>query len=113
MTIKLAFLRNWVLGRTIRVRSDSPVIQWLLDARWYNWSRRHRDDITRDVEANRYVWITPTRLGAILNFPCQNQGVKLWAHCFVQLYDNRIMTVDCFNLRSYEQIFARFFRKFK
>ena len=105
-------LRNWPLGRRTRVRSDSPVIQWLLDAQWFNWSRRHRDEITRDVEANTYVWITPTRLGAVLNFPCQDQGVKLWANCFVQLYDNRVMTLKCFRLRTYEQIFARFFKKF-
>ena len=110
MTFKLAVLRNWALGRTVRVRSNSEVIQWILDAHWYNWSPRHRSEITRDVEANRYVWITPTRLGAILNFPCVNQGVKLWGSCFVQLFDHRIMTIDCFNIRTYAQIFARFFK---
>ena len=108
MRFKLAVLRNWPLGRPVRVRSTSAVIQWLLDAEWYNWSRQHRIAITRDVEANRYVWITPTRLGAILNFPCFNQGLKIWGHCFVQLFDHRVMTLDCFQLRTYKQIFARF-----
>ena len=112
MTFKLAVLRNWALGRTVRVRSDSEVIQWLLDAEWYNWSRRHRNEITRDVEANTYVWITPTRLGAVLNFILVDKGVKQWANCFVQLFDHRIMTVDCFCLKTHAQIFAQFFRKF-
>lgn len=112
MSFKLAVLRNWALGRTVRVRTDSEVIQWLLDAQWYNWSRRHRNEITRDVESNTYVWITPTRLGAVLNFPFLVRGVKTWGCCFVQLFDHRVMTVDCFNLKTYEQIFAQFFRKF-
>ena len=111
MTFKLAVLRNWTLGQTTRVRSDSEVIQWLLDAHWYNWSPRHRGEITRDVEANQYVWITPTRLGAVLNFPLVVDSRKQWANCFVQLFDHRVMTVDCFCLQTYAQIFARFFRK--
>ena len=110
---KFATLRNWALGRTVRVRSDSEVVQWLLDARWFNWSRQHRNDITRDVEACAFVWITPTRLGAILDFPCQHRGMKIWGHCFIQLFDDRIMTLSCFRLRTYKQFFARFFKEFK
>ena len=111
MIFKLAILRNWTLGRTVRVRTDSEVIQWLLDAQWYNWSRQHRNAITRDVEANAFVWITPTRLGAILNFPCFEQGVKIWGHCFIQLFDHRIMTLSCFRIRTYKQVFASMLKR--
>ena len=103
---KLAVLRNWYLGPPRLVRSDSRVIQWLLDAEWVNWSPRHRYEITRDVEANTLVWITPSRLGATLRFPIRDGRNKQWATCFIQLFDHRVMTVDCFRIRTYKEWFA-------
>lgn len=108
MRYKLAVLRNWHTGPTKLVRSDSDVIQWLLDARWYNWSPRHRYEITRDVEANTLVWITPTRLGAILRFPIRVGLGKEWATCFIQLFDHRVMKTNCFQIRTYKQWFKLF-----
>ena len=106
MRYRFARLRNWPLGPTRTVRSDSRVIQWILDAQWYNWSWQHRMDITRDVEANAYVRITPTRLGVILYFPIINEGEKQWARCFIELFDRRVMKADCFMIRTYRQWFS-------
>ena len=113
MRYRLARLRNWSLGPRKAVRSDSEVIQWLLDAEWFNWSPRHRMEITRDVEANTYVWITPTRLGAILYFPIVNEGIKQWATCFIQLFDHRVMKTEYFCIRTYRQWFTLLFKAIK
>ena len=113
MRYRLASLRDWSLGPTRVVRSDSEVIQWLLDAVWFNWNTRHRIDITRDVEANTFVWITPTRLGAILYFPILNEGEKQWAKCYIELFDRRVMKIDCFALQTYRQWFSLILKSFK
>ena len=115
MRYRFARVRNWSLGPARIVRSDSEVIQWLLDAEWFNWSLRHRINITRDVEANTFVWIAPTRLGAILYFPIMNHmnGRKEWATCFIQLFDNRVMKTDCFSIQTYRQWFSLLLKNFK
>ena len=107
---KLAELLDWPIGPAIYLRSDSEPVQWLLDATWYNWSVEHRIQITEDVEACTYVRFTPTRLGARLQFPCRDDDRKVHANVFIQLYDHRVMTVDCFQLRTYKQWFAEFLR---
>lgn len=113
MRYRFARLRNWKTGPTMSVRSDSEIIQWLLDADWFNWSLRHRIDITRDVEANTYVYITPTRLGAYLHFTLINEGRKEWANCHIQLFDHRVMKTDCFTIQTYRQWFTLFFKTLK
>ena len=113
MRYRYARLRNWKTGPTRVVRSDSEVIQWILDADWYNWSLQHRINITRDVEANTYVYITPTRLGAMLHFPLWNEGTKEWANCHIQLFDDRVMKTDCFAIRTYREWFNTFFKLLK
>ena len=109
----MAGLRDWPIGRTLIVPSQSEVIQWLLDAEWFNWSWEDRSNITRDIEACRFVRITPTRLGARLQFMAQDGDRKLFASIFIQLFDERIMKAYLFRMRTYKSWFISFFRRLK
>ena len=101
-------LRNWPLGQKRSVRTDSELIQHILDAEWFNRTQAQRDEITREVEANSWVWFTPTRLGAILQFPFRLNGRKTHADVFIQLYDNRVVKVNCFRIQTYKTWFKNF-----
>ena len=109
----LANLEDWPTGRFYTVRSQSEVIQWLLDAEWYNWNRENRNNITRDVEACQYVRIMPTRLGARLQFISNDGSHKRFASIFIQLFDERIMKTYLFQIRTYDEWFRLFFRLLK
>ena len=109
----LANLEDWPTGPYYTVSSQSEVIQWLLDATWYNWNREHRIDITRDIEACRYVRIMPTRLGARLQFFSRDGSHKRFASIFIQLFDERVMKPYLFQIRTYKDWFKLFFRLLK
>ena len=109
----LANLRDWPVGPMRVVESQSLVIQWLLDANWFNWSREDRDAITRDIEANRFIRITPTRLGARLQFLSNDNGRKIFASIFIQLFDERVMKGYLFRIRTYKVWFRKFLRELK
>lgn len=108
MTFVFAQLQNWLTGATRPVRSDSEVVQWVLDADWFNWGYEQRREITRDVEASPIVWLTPWRLGVHLRYPAVVDNQKISACCFIQLYDTRIMKPDCFRIQTYSEWFADF-----
>ena len=109
----LANLRDWPVGPMRVVESQSLVIQWLLDANWFNWSREDRDAITRDIEANRFIRVTPTRLGARLQFLSNDNGRKIFASIFIQLFDERVMKGYLFRIRTYKVWFRKFLRELK
>ena len=106
--MKLARLRNWATGPTVPLSPYSEVVQFILDAAWYNWSWQHRQSITRDVEASNVVWVTPTRLGAYLQFPCRNNERKETARVFICLYDRRVIKAHYFQLQTYKDWFQNF-----
>lgn len=105
---KWANLTDWQIGLTTAHHPQSEVVQWLLDADWYNWSYRHRINITRDIEASTVVWLTPTRLGVHLGYHFLLNGTKDFARIFVRLYDNRVIKLELFQLQTYKEWFADF-----
>ena len=109
--VTIAVLEDWILGETKRVTPSSEVIQWIVEARWYNWSWEAREDITRDIEASNAIWVTPTRLGAWLQFYIRDRNEKKQVKCFIRLFDNRVMKIDCFNIQTYKEWFASFFEE--
>ena len=110
MEPKLANLANWQIGLTKAFEPQDEVVQWILDAVWYNWPWEDRVDITRGVEASRLVWITPMRLGVRMAFPVTVNGEKRHANIFICLYDRRIMKLECFQMQTYKEWFAGFLR---
>ena len=110
MAPRFARLRNWQTGLTRSFHPQSELIQWVLDAQWYNWSWEDRIEITRDVEASNVVWVTPTRLGVTLRFACHVDGDKRHACIFIGLYDNRVITPHLFRIQTYSEWFREFAR---
>ena len=110
MAPRWAPLRDWIIGRTYILHPQSEPIQWILDANWYNWSLQDRIEITRDVEASNFVRLTPTRLGARLQFACMVHGDKRHANITIRLYDGRVITPDIFRVQTYKQWFQDFVR---
>lgn len=107
----IAVLEDWIIGETKRVTPNSEVIQWIVEARWYNWSWEAREDITRDIEASNDIWVTPTRLGTWLQLFIRDKNDKKQVKCFIRLFDNRVMKTDCFNIQTYKEWFASFFEE--
>ena len=105
-----ARLQNWRTGRTYPLHPQSEVIQWLLDAQWYNWSYEDRFDITRDINASNVIWLTPTRLGVNLQFACLVEGDKRHANIFIGLYDHRVIVPYWFRIQTYTEWFQDFCR---
>ena len=108
-TVVVAILQNWVIGPTRMVSPNSEVIQWILDAHWYNFEPEHRYLVTMDIEATKIIKITPVRLGVWLQFALVEPNCNRHVTVFIQLYNNRVMKLNCFNIQTYEQIFAKFF----
>ena len=108
MPIQWARLIDWQTGPTTAHNPQSDVVQWILDAEWFNWSYPHRINISRDVEASSVIWLTPTRLGVFLGYHYIHNGDKSFAKIFVKLYDSRVIKLDLFQLRTYKEWFAEF-----
>ena len=106
----LANLRDWPIGPMRVVASQSAAVQWLLDATWFNWSWEDRIAITRDIEANRFIRVTPTRLGARLQFFSRDGSRKLRASIFIQLFDERVMKSYLFRIQTYKVWFKTFLK---
>ena len=107
---KLAQLQNWPIGSTVAVTPNSEVVQWILDAVWFNWNVEHRIQITRDVEASDLIWLTPTRLGVMIQFCTLVNGEKTHARVFIELFDRRIIKPDIFSIQTYKELFEQFLR---
>ena len=108
MRFRWARLRNWRTGPTVAFGPNSTVIQYILDAYWYNWSSAHRFSITCDVEASNVIWVTPTRLGVWLQYPIRINRRKATARIHICLYDRRIIKANIFRLQTYQQWFKHF-----
>ena len=106
--VKLANLANWQIGLTKAFNPNDEVIQWILDAEWYNWSYSDRFAITSDVEACDVIWLTPMRLGVRLAFQSNVNGEKRHANIFIRLYDTRIMKAELFQIQTFKEWFAIF-----
>ena len=110
MAPRSARLRNWQTGLSQSFHPQSDLIQWILDAQWYNWSWEDRFEITRDVEASNVIWVTPSRLGVVLRYACLVDGDKRHACIFIALYDGRVITPDLFRIQTYSEWFREFAR---
>ena len=96
--IEILLLRNWVIGETRRISPQSEAVQWLLDAQWFNWDPEDRYEVTRDIEATDSILLTPCRLGAWLQFMVKDGNRKKTVYCLIQLYDTRVMKMNCFRI---------------
>ena len=105
---KWAILANWQIGPTKAFEPNDEVIQWILDAIWFNWNYQHRIEITRDIEACNVIWLTPMRLGVQMAFISHYNGEKRHANIFIRLYDTRIITPDLFRIQTYKEWFTNF-----
>ena len=108
-TVLVAVLRDWCIGKTRTLSPYSDTVQWILDAHWYNFTWEDREHLTRDVEASKFVKVTPTRLGVWLHFCTTEINCNRMMNVYVQLYNTRVMKMDCFAIQTYESIFAKFF----
>lgn len=109
ITIWVAILRNWPIGQTRIVSPYSEVVQWILDAHWYNFEPEDRGSVTNDIEATKFLLLTPTRLGVWLQYTIDGPRSNRQVTVFIQMYDTRVMKLNCFSIRTYKQLFAKFF----
>ena len=108
-TVVVAVLQDWCIGETRTLSPYSETVQWILDAQWFNFTWEGREHLTRDIEASKFVKVTPTRLGVWLQFATLEFNCNRLMNVHIQLYNNRVMKIDCFNIQTYEAIFAKFF----
>ena len=73
-------------GRYYWVSTNSQVMQYILNGRWYNWSEHWQEVIANDVRRNSAIQICHTPAGVWLKFKSPTR-YTLPAEIFVRLTD--------------------------
>ena len=73
-------------------------MQFLLDARWFNFSREERNKVSDEIEATDMVKVYPSRLGVYVEYSTDSYSEKELKRIFILLTDTRIMKLNCFIL---------------
>ena len=74
------------------INSTALLIDFILQARWYNWSWVAQDEITRDVRRNKEVQIRHAPAGVWLRFLSFDDNITAQQEIFIRLTDIVIAT---------------------
>ena len=75
-----------------RIKSTAMVIDFILQARWYNWSTGAQEEITQDVKRNKELDIRHAPAGVWLRFLSFEEDTSVQQEIFVRLTDIVMMT---------------------
>jgi len=79
-------------SRYYRIKSTALIIDFVLQARWYNWSWTAQDEIAQDVKRNKEVDIRHAPAGVWLRFLSFDDNITVQQEIFVRLTDIVMMT---------------------
>lgn len=105
--VKIARLRDWFLGPFVTVATTSDIVDFILYADWYNHSHIERLTSMRLIRSQHTIQIAPTRLGAIVKVVRPDSTEKEIQQIFIQLFDNRRMRANLFQIVTYQELFRR------
>ena len=74
------------------VNVTAMLIDFILQARWYNWSWGAQEEITRDVRRNKQVHIRHAPAGVWLRFLSFDDNIPVQQEIFIRLTDIVMMT---------------------
>ena len=75
-----------------RIQSTAMVIEFILQARWYNWSWAAQEEIAQDIKRNKEVDIRHAPAGVWLRFLSFDDNTTAQQEIFVRLTDIVMMT---------------------
>ena len=75
-----------------RIKSNAMIIDFILQARWYNWSWTAQTEITQDVRRNKEVDLRHAPSGVWLRFLSFDDNTTVQQEIFVRLTDIVMMT---------------------
>ena len=75
-----------------RISSTALVIDFVLQARWYNWSWTAQEEIAQDVKRNKEVDLRHAPAGVWLRFLSFDDNTTVQQEIFVRLTDIVMMT---------------------
>ena len=80
------------LGDYYKVKSTGLIVDFILQARWYNWSWQAQDEITKDVKRNKEIDIRHAPAGVWLRFLSFDDNITAQQEIFIRLTDIIMMT---------------------
>ena len=75
-----------------RINSSALIIEFILQARWYNWSWVAQEEISLDVRRNKQVDIRHAPSGVWLRFMSFDDNITAQQEIFIRLTDIIMMT---------------------
>ena len=75
-----------------KIKSDALVIDFILQARWYNWSCTAQEEISQDVRRNKEVDLKHAPSGVWLRFLSFEDNLTAQQEIFIRLTDIVMMT---------------------
>lgn len=80
------------IGEYYKIKSTSIIIDFILQARWYNWSGIAQEEISRDVRRNKNVDLKHAPAGVWLRFLSFDDNSTAQQEIFIRLTDIVMMT---------------------
>ena len=80
------------MGNYYRIKTTALVIDFILEARWYNWSWVAQTEITQDVRRNKEIDIRHAPAGVWLRFLSFDNNITVQQEIFIRLTDIVMLT---------------------
>ena len=112
MRFEWADLEDFWIGRPKLISTRSEAMAFILQAEWFNFTWEERDKVEMEMSQVAVVKVCMSRLGVWIEYPIQRFEDKSARRIFIQLYDNRIMKINCFCIQTYKELFSDFGRTF-
>ena len=79
-------------GNYYKLKTTAMIVEFILNARWYNWSWNAQLEIAQDIRLNKEIHIRHAPSGVWLRFLTYHNNVSVQQEIFVRLTDIIMVT---------------------